>query len=98
MKRQFVGEIKFFILFMSFFYFRSSRPERFCKKGVLPASACNFTKKETLAQVFFCEFCKIFKNTFSYSILPVAASVICFGHNYMVKRLHKHSVVMDNIK
>ena len=26
--------------------------------------ACNFTKKEALAQVFSCEFCKIFKNTF----------------------------------
>ena len=26
--------------------------------------ACNFIKKETLAQVFSCEFCKIFKNTF----------------------------------
>ena len=28
------------------------------------ASACNFIKKETLVQVFFCEFCEIFKNTF----------------------------------
>ena len=26
------------------------------------AQACNFTKKETLAQVFSCEFCEIFKN------------------------------------
>ena len=26
--------------------------------------ACNFIKKETLAQVFSCEFCEIFKNTF----------------------------------
>ena len=32
--------------------FRSSRP------------ACNFNKKETLAQVFSCEFCEICKNTF----------------------------------
>ena len=24
----------------------------------------NFTEKETLAQLFSCEFCKIFKNTF----------------------------------
>ena len=29
-------------------------------------SACNFIKKETLAQTFSCEFCKIFKNTFFY--------------------------------
>ena len=25
--------------------------------------ACNFIKKETLAQVFSCEFCEVFKNT-----------------------------------
>ena len=64
---------------------RSSRPEVFCKRGVLS----NFTKftgkhlcqslflnkfpglrpatllkKETLAQVYSCEFCEISKNTF----------------------------------
>ena len=27
---------------------------------------CNFIKKETLAQVFSCEFCEISKNTFFY--------------------------------
>ena len=26
--------------------------------------ACNFIKKDTLAQVFLCEFCEIFKNAF----------------------------------
>ena len=25
---------------------------------------CNFIKKKTLAQLFFCEFCEIFKKTF----------------------------------
>ena len=30
--------------------------------------ACNFTKKETLAQVFFCAFCEISKNTFLQNI------------------------------
>ena len=64
--------------------FRSSRPEVFCKKGV-PKNLTKFTgkhlsqslffNKETLAQVFFCEFCKIFKNTFFYKTRPVAASV-----------------------
>ena len=55
-------------------------PEEFCKKGVIRnftkftentctivsffAEACNFIKKETLAQVFSCEFCDISKNTF----------------------------------
>ena len=36
--------------------------------------ACNFIKKETLAQVFSCEFCEICKNT-SYKTPPVAASI-----------------------
>ena len=37
--------------------------------------ASNFIKKETLAQVFSCEFCKISKNTFSHRTPPVAASI-----------------------
>ena len=37
------------------------------------AEACNFIKKETLAQVFSCDFCKIFKNIFYYKITPVVA-------------------------
>ena len=37
--------------------------------------ACNFIKKETLAQVFSCEFCEISKNTLCYRTPPVAASV-----------------------
>ena len=40
----------------------------------MPAQACNFIKKGTLAQVFSCEFCKISKNTFSYRAPPVIAS------------------------
>ena len=60
----------------------------FCEKGVLrnfansqerPArealfKACNYIKKESLAQVFSCEFCEISKNTFLYRTPPVAAS------------------------
>ena len=42
----------------------------------LQASACNFIKKETLARVFSCEFCEIFKNTFLYETPPVAASEV----------------------
>ena len=37
--------------------------------------ASNFIKTETLAQMFSCEFCEIFKTTFFYRIPPVAASV-----------------------
>ena len=57
----------------------SSRLEVFCKKGVLR----NFTKltgkhkkekKDFPTQVFSCEFCKIYKNSFSYRIPPLATS------------------------
>ena len=65
--------------------FRSSHPDVFCKKYVLrnftkftgkyrKPETCNFIKKETLAQVFSCEFCKISKNTFYYKTPLVAAS------------------------
>ena len=54
-----------------------SRPEVFCKKGVLRNfGACNFIKKGTLAQVFSCEFCEISKNTFFYRTPLVAAFVL----------------------
>ena len=36
--------------------------------------ACNLIKKETLTQVFSCEFCEISKNTFSYRAPLVAGS------------------------
>ena len=36
--------------------------------------ACNFIKKETLAQVFSCEFCEIYKNNFYHRTPLVAAS------------------------
>ena len=41
----------------------------------LQAEACNTVKKETLAQVFSCEFCEISKNTFLTEHLRVNASV-----------------------
>ena len=37
-------------------------------------SNCNYIKKETLAQVFSCEFYEISKNTFSYRTSRVVAS------------------------
>ena len=40
----------------------------------LQASAYNFIKKETVAQVFSCEFSKIFKGTFMIKHLPATAS------------------------
>ena len=38
------------------------------------SEACNFIKKETLAQLFSCEFCEISKNTFFTEHLWTTAS------------------------
>ena len=37
---------------------------------------CNFIKKETLGQVFSCEFCKTFNNTFFTEHLRTTASKV----------------------
>ena len=65
---------------------RNSRPEMFCKKGILRNFlkftgkdlrqslfflACNFVKKETLTQLFSCEFCTISNSTFSSEVVYV---------------------------
>ena len=39
-------------------------------------ASCSFIKKETLAQVFSCEFCKISKNNFSTENLGTTASML----------------------
>ena len=73
---------------------RSSRPEVFGKKGVHRNFAkftgkrpqpCNFIKKETLAQVFFCEFCEISENTFFYRT-PLVAASCSVNYNYLFPR------------
>ena len=46
----------------------------FAKFGGLRPQACNFIKKEALAQVFSCEFCEIYKKTSYYRTPLVAAS------------------------
>ena len=43
-------------------------------------------KKEAMTQVFSCEFCKVFKNTFLYKTPPVTASGLskeCQGFRYI---------------
>ena len=72
---------------------RINRPEVFCKKGVLrnltkftgkhlcQSQACNFIKKETLAQVFSCEFCEISKNTFFNKTPPTLRKKNCLTGN-----------------
>ena len=44
----------------------------FCNK--VAGIVCNFIEKETMAQVFSCEFCQISKNTFFYRTLLLAPS------------------------
>ena len=46
----------------------------FNKVAGLRPQACNFIKKETLAQVFSCKFCEILKNTF-FQVTPPLAGV-----------------------
>ena len=53
-------------------FLQKQPPEVFCGKR---CSECKFIKNETLQQVFFCEFCKIFKNTIFTEHLSVTASV-----------------------
>ena len=71
---------------------RSSRPQVFCKKGIL-RNIAKFTGKHLHQSLFLiklqaeayasisCEFCEISKNTPSYKTPPVAAS---FGNTSLV--------------
>ena len=47
-----------------------------CQENTRPQPACKFIKKEALAQLFSCEFYKIFNNTFFNRTPLVAASVL----------------------
>ena len=49
-----------------------------------------FFKKETLAQVFPCEFCEIFKNTFSTEYLQTTTSVSLRNQNSLknITKIH----------
>ena len=49
----------------------------------LRPEACNFIKKEALAQVFSCEFCQISKNTFFKEHLWATASTLREGRRLM---------------
>ena len=77
-------------------YLRSSRPDVSCKKGILRNFAkfsgkhlrqnLFFFKKETLAQVFSCEFCKISENTFFTEHLSATAFVLRAALKIVEKR------------
>ena len=65
----------------------------------LQAEACNFIKKETLAQVFSSEFCEVSKNTFSYGTPPVAASEMkwfwIWKHNTSWKKMNFKMILIS---
>ena len=63
-----------------------------CKKVFLE---CNFIKKETLAQVFSCEFCEISKNTFFTEHVWATASIksVC-----MSVMLHIYRNLFQNLR
>ena len=46
---------------------------------------CNFIKKETLAQVFSCEFCEISKNTFFTEHLRLLLAETIVSHEEFVQ-------------
>ena len=55
---------------------------------------CDFIKKETLAQVFSCDFCEISKNIFSYRTPPLAASTyphLWFQRYELERSFNNHS-------
>ena len=58
----------------------------------LQTQACNFIKKETLLQVFSCEFCEICKNNFFYRTHLVAASEI---YVKLTDRLQRFILVLN---
>ena len=50
--------------------------------------ACNFIKKETLARVFSCEFCKKILNTFFYRTPMLTASVSWLFSSFEIEIKH----------
>ena len=95
--------------------FRSSHRRCSVKKGALNdfryihrktpvlelENTCNFIKKETPTQVFSCEYCEIFKNTYFEERLRTAGSVIVLtkvffllGYSYLILRTRPHRVFL----
>ena len=62
------------------------------------AKACNFVKKETLAQVFSCEFCEISKNTFFHRTpLAAASDRLSKSHSILTIAIHMEYMLIQNI-
>ena len=61
-------------------------------RSAVRPETCNFIKKETLAQVFYCEFCEISKNTFFQRTPLVDASKISLQVSFMGAPTHTNVV------
>ena len=59
--------------------------------------ARNFIKKESLAQVFSCEFCEISKNNFFYRTPPAAASESRHLRTYEVQKFLYNVLMIKDI-
>ena len=74
-----------------------------CQRHVLiklQVEVCNFIKKETLAQVFSCEFCQISKNTFFRRLPPMSASELlkkCYFKLFQILQI-EYVIYKKNIK
>ena len=66
-----------------FVYMKSVVDMRHSRVAVRESLAYNIIKKETLAQVFSCKFCEIFKKNFFYKTPLVAASAHFF-HQFIL--------------
>ena len=81
---------------------RRSRPEVFCKKGVV-RNVAKFTGKQLyqslflMAQVFSCEFREILKNTFSYGTSPVVPSENRIKNKKATKTEYFHSSIKTSL-
>ena len=67
------------LLFKNTLFYRTSPvavPENFS------FPACNFIIKETTTKMFFCEFCKIFKDIFSFDRTPQDDCFLCLSVNF----------------
>ena len=69
-----------------------------CQSLFFNKVACNFIKKETLTQVFSCEFCEIFKSTSFYTTPPVAASWQVLKALVIEKKIFAIPPVFENSK
>ena len=59
--------------------------------------ACNFIKNEALVQVFSCEFCEIYKNTFYYRTPLVATSGVLINLAILEPFSNKVAVLFNRI-